>query len=192
MSVREAHRQVTRQRILDAVIDLVSEGRADDLRRPGGQPPQRRLAGDDLPVLPDQGRAPRRGGGGTVAPAPRACRSVTRSATRRSSCARCGARSSTTCRWFVARPRRRPGARCATAGTPHRARWLADQLARGGIDPKTAAGSARRPLVVAAHVVARVLGSARSSRSRARRSSRRRRMGCRRAGSRATREESPS
>ena len=31
MSVREAHRAVTRQRILDAVLDLVSEGRADDL-----------------------------------------------------------------------------------------------------------------------------------------------------------------
>ncbi|MET1003730.1 MAG: helix-turn-helix domain-containing protein [Acidimicrobiia bacterium] len=34
MSVREAHRQVTRQRILDAVLDLVSEGRTDALSVP--------------------------------------------------------------------------------------------------------------------------------------------------------------
>ncbi len=139
MSVREAHRQVTRQRILDAVIDLVSEGRADDLvvpevsRRSGvslatiyryfptkdalldaaAEEPSRRAAG--VPV------------GDEIGDPSQFLRTMWRSFVDNLPLVR---RQATSEAGREMRNRRYAASRAG----------LADQLARGGIDPKTAAG----------------------------------------------------
>ena len=186
MTVRELQREVTRQRILDRCSTWSAKG-GPTTRVPGGRPPQRHLARDDLPLLPDQGRAARRGRRGT------ARRAAGMPLGDEIDDPRVPPHAVALVRGRLPLVRRQPA---SEAGRAMRARryaasraWFAERVASGGIEPKTAARRAPRPLVAAADVVAGVPRPARPARTRGRRRSRRCGMGCRRAGSRRTREE---
>ena len=62
VALRDEHRELTRRKVLEAVLDLVADGSLDELSVPAVARQQRRLGRDDLPVLPHEGRAARRGG----------------------------------------------------------------------------------------------------------------------------------